>query len=299
MRLLIILSLVLLASCNGGGGGATSSGASDEVTASERLTLFEQNFKAEAETLEDSAVYRFNPCRDDLNWNKTGATSGDIEISGFTYSTANVTDIQKTGACSVEITPSAVAVRKSFSFTATGPKLTVNTDYTAIFLLQGGDLYFNSTSVVKPSMQQTEAATIAQMYVKEVSDATAYFQNVQARRNSTGVHESIGFAAFSVNKADAEVGIEHYNSVVGLISTTTNDHPSKAMGHAGEIDDLVVDGISAVKVNDSTGPLGMIIFDRLLTNDEHELMKCYALYLTTKDGDMSLWNRFHSDLCSL
>lgn len=299
MRLLIILSLVLLASCNSGGGGAASSGVSDEITASERLTLFEQNFKDEAEDLEDEAVYRFNPCRDELNWNKTGASSGDIEISGFTYSTANITDIQRTGACSVEITPSSVAVRKNFSFTATGPKMTVNTDYTAIFLLQGGDLYFNSTSVTKPSMQQTEAATIAQMYLKEASDATTYFQNIQARSNSTAVHESLGFAAFSVNKADAEVQIEHYNSEVGLISTTTQDHPDKAMGHVGEVDDLIVDGISAVKVNDSTGPLGMIIFDRLLTTDEHKLMKCYALYLTTKEGDSSLWNRFHSSLCDL
>jgi hypothetical protein len=65
------------------------------------------------------------------------------------------------------------------------------------------------------------------------------------------------------------------------------------------LNDFVLGGITVSVFQNKAAMRGMIIFDRLLTVQEKQLMNCYGLYLSTKEGDLSLWNKLNDTVCSL
>jgi hypothetical protein len=304
LRQSIVLSLsLILVSCNGSGGGGSSEVSSGGMTAAQRLTLFEQNYLSAAESLEDQSIFRYNPCRDDLNWVSTGANSGTIEISGYTFTTNNVVDIQRTGVCDVEVTPhnpfSAAGV--TVNFASSGSKLLLSTDYTAMFLVQGGGLnLYDPSNVSRPELLQTELVASANFIVPEENSLIPYHNTVRARVDRNDVKFSTSLAIFEVDRTYNSASITHYNDVAGSIPMTKINGAGFDSGvHNPQLSDLEVDAINAGMWNGARGTMGLIIFDRILDSNERKLLKCYGLYLSTKSGDMSLWNSLSSSVCNL
>jgi hypothetical protein len=298
MRVSVMILMSMLAvACNGS--GPTASSVPAGITSQQRLSEFESQYKAQAEALEATAVFKFNPCTDDLNWTSTGATSGTIEISGYTFSTNNnVVSITRTGACSinVQVDNPLSASLVSTTFTATGAKLDLTTDYSAMVVFGRGGVSFNGDAGDRtgPSVGISDTSVFASQ-----ERSLAPFWQIENKIVSASYADSLSYALFEINRASNGTNIEHYNSGAGLISLNNQYGAGFDFNNPATLNDFVLGGITVSVFQNKAAMRGMIIFDRLLTVQEKQLMNCYGLYLSTKEGDLSLWNKLNDTVCSL
>lgn len=309
MRNFTVLSLLLiLASCNGSGGGSSPEVTGGATTASQALADFEANHKAQAEALEDAAVVRFNPCRDNLNWQSTGATTGTVEFSGITFNATNVVSIVKNGDCDYTVNTGDTNGLTSYSFS---PSVLVpmTGSYTTIQIVNGGSLTFESDSgtYASPGLVLSETGAHAYLQVGD-SSGNNLVQTMFRRLVQANIQNSYSYAIFEVDTTSNSVDIEHYNSELpGALPLTSTGH---ANFDQDAIPEIASNNLNAIKMGhyqnnnssffyDTKGGVAFIMFDRHLTANEKTLMGCYALYLSTKTGTSELWNENYQEVCNL
>lgn len=306
-----VLSLLLvLVSCNGAGGGATSpevEGGSLSA-ASQAILNFEINSKAQAEALEDNAVLRFNPCRDDLNWQSTGATTGTVEFSGITFNATNIVSITKSGNCNYTVNTGDTNGLSGYTFTPT-QAVAMTGDYTTIQIVNGGSISLESDSgsFATPGLLISETGAHAYFQVGD-SSGNNLVRTLYRRLMQGSIQNSTSYALFEVDSSSATVGIEHYNSESSGPLPLTN--VSSANFDQDANPSIVSNTLSSVKMShyqnngssffyDTKGGVAFVMFDRHLTSQEKVLMGCYALYLSTKTGSNDLWNANYQTVCNL
>lgn len=317
MRNRITLPLLLvLAACNGaGGGGAENPEApemfrrfSDDSSRAEKaLTYFEENFLAQAESLEDQALLKFNPCRDNLNWQSTGATTGTVEFSGITFTATNVTNIEKDGDCSYKVSTGDTNGLTSYDFTPDTP-IVLPVEYTAIHLVNGGQLRFRTdNSRTEPTTIVSETGAHATINVENTHNS-GVSETFYRRMFKTDIQNSISYSIFEVDMNNGDISFEHYNSEakallpLSVIEGASFDKDASNVINSTELKYLQVSRYQNNGTNffyDTKGAIAFILFDRHLTHEEKTLFNCYALYLSTKGGDKSLWSSNYENVCNL
>jgi hypothetical protein len=311
MRNLSVLSLAfLVVACNGAGGGSTSPDVAggSVLSASQALSNFESNHKAQAEALEDNAVLRFNPCRDDLNWQSTGATTGTVEFSGVTFNAANVSSIIKNGDCDYTVNTGDTNGLTNYTFTPT-TQVDMTGDYTTIQIVNGGSITMesDSASYASPSLSISETGAHASFLVGD-SSGNNLFKILYRRLMQASIQNSTSYALFEVDSSNATVDIEHYNSETGSLLPLTEN---KSVNFDQDANPSIVSNtLSIIRMShyqdnsvnffyNTKGGVAFIMFDRHLTSQEKTLMGCYALYLSTKTGSNDLWNANYQAVCDL
>lgn len=309
MKNLSVLALgLLVAACNGAGGGSSEPQVvTGSVSASQALANFETNKKALAEALEDEAVVRFNPCRDDITWVSTGATTGTVEFSGLVFNASNVSNIVKNSDCNYTVTPGDSNGLSSYTFTPT-TFIPMTGAYTTIQVTSGGSLKLESDAgaFATPSLMISETGAHAYFQVGD-SSGNNLVKSLYRRLMQTDIKNSNSYALFEVDTVNATVNFEHYND------QATSSLPGTSIGStnfdADAIPEIASTQLSKVSMSryqnngtslvDTKGGIAFIMFDRHLDADEKILMGCYALYLSTKTGNSDLWNANYQAVCNL
>lgn len=296
----------LLVACNGAGGGETANDgalARRGVPVEEQLLDFEENYLEMAQSLEDEAIFRFNPCRDELNFTKTGEHSGIVEISGYTFSTDNMTNITRIDDCTVnmEFYNQWGAQGRDANLVSVGAQLEISTDYTAVFLAQGGYFSFvDANGGSRPEFIMTESTAMAQYSVKEENSLIAYYERLTARVDRGDVKFSTSLATFEIDRNGNSARVQLYNDVAGKINQKVDVLPERdEQLHAPIINDFRLGSINMRQWKGNHGPIGFIVFDRILSAEEKALISCYGLYLAAKQGHVNLWVSLASTVCTL
>lgn len=309
MRNFTVLSLLLtLVACNGGGGGSSPEVVPGSTTASQALLDFETNYKAQAEALEDTAALRFNPCRDDIDFQSTGATTGTVEFSGILFNAANVVSIVKSGDCDHTVTTGDTNGLSNYTFTPT-VNVPMTGDYTTIQVVNGGSLVLESDSgnFASPTLRISETGAHASFQVDD-SSGNSLVKVLYRRLMQASIQNSTSYALFEVDSAGAVVDLEHYNSESASALPLTTVESANFDQDATPL--ITSNNLSVIRMShyqnngvnffyDTKGGLAFIMFNRHLTANEKTLMGCYALYLSTKTGSSDLWNANYQAVCNL
>lgn len=259
----------------------------------EGMEMFEDYFLADAQSLADAAVLKFDPCEDDLQWVKTGPTSGTINLSGYEFETNQVLSLEQDG-CNVNITPYNPnnAGRYRVNFSAVGSPLEINNEYAILLVVNGGSVHLTDTPYEVPQLNVSETGAHASMRLKGNVHET--FSEREARYFSSEIERSTSLAFFSVSQLSGSINLDHENNVMGSIPSQgfrTQD------GTGVKQRTLVLNEIQTQTLQGEKGLMAMAVFNTQITTGLKNLYMCYSLYKLAKSGQPEMWINSWAKYC--